>query len=165
MGVRLTGISLPWLGVQWEKTDGDRQIARRVITFLEDRRVLFGQRHYEDELHCIRSAIEIRSYLTREIGCTKPGGSLSESLKAMRAACRRFIDAGGPDACYFRGGRSSLEADHFSLALGDLRTLIGVHVALLAKSYTIEVEDYLASILPPEPIDDDDPSWMPGFGD
>lgn len=41
----------------WAKTPGDEAVARAVVTFLEDRRVLFGDRHMEDELHCVRSSV------------------------------------------------------------------------------------------------------------
>jgi hypothetical protein len=41
---RLTGISTPIAGVQWEHHDGDHEVVRRVLNALEDRRVLFGER-------------------------------------------------------------------------------------------------------------------------
>jgi hypothetical protein len=44
MSVRFTGVSLPWLGLSWEIKPGAADIAARVISFLEDRRVLFGDR-------------------------------------------------------------------------------------------------------------------------
>jgi hypothetical protein len=37
---RLTGLSTPLLGVSWQPTDLEVSPARRVIGFLEDRRVL-----------------------------------------------------------------------------------------------------------------------------
>jgi hypothetical protein len=59
-------------------------VARRVLAFLEDRRILFRDRHWEDEIDCINSAIQIRQYLTRELGPTRPDGSLASSLRAIR---------------------------------------------------------------------------------
>jgi len=53
MRYRLTGLSLPWLGAQWERVPGDKEVAKQTITFLENRRVLFGERHYEDALRDI----------------------------------------------------------------------------------------------------------------
>jgi hypothetical protein len=70
----------------------------------------------------------------------------------MRAAARRFVDSAGPDyRKWFDHGRRPFGVDPFSLALGDFRALMGVHVALLAKRYDLEVEDGLTSILPPTP--------------
>jgi hypothetical protein len=39
---RLTGISTPLLGVSWQPNYREVSAARRVIAFLEDRRVLYG---------------------------------------------------------------------------------------------------------------------------
>lgn len=160
MGKRLTGISFPWGGIQWETVEGDKHVARRVISFLEDRRLLFADRHVEDQHHCVASALEIRKYLGREISAAKPGKTLEQTLKAMRAAFRKFVEAAGPDAINFFGQRWHYEADPFSLALGDLRTSVGMHIAAIAVKFDLEIDDELASIVPPG---DDDPSWLPGF--
>lgn len=43
----------------------------------------------------------------------------------------------------------------------ELRSRIGLHVALIADYYGIEVEDELAEIFPP--AIEDDASFLPGF--
>lgn len=86
MGYRLTGLNGPFFGLSWEKTDGDKKTARSVVTFLEGRRLLFGDRHVEDEHHCVRSALAIRKFLTEQIDQAKPGKQLEASLKAMPSA-------------------------------------------------------------------------------
>jgi len=64
----------------------------------------------------------------------------------------------------FRHRDAPYAVDPLGLALGDLRTLVGLHVALIATGYDIEVEPQLAAIMPPPPDDtDDDPGWLPGF--
>jgi hypothetical protein len=149
--------------VHWEKADGDPDVAHRVMSFLEDRRILFGKRHCEDEIHCVRSALAIGRFLTNEMGRSGIGRSLRASLSAMRAACRQFIEAAGPDACNFRR-RQSVQADPFSMALGELQKLFGLHVAILAAGYDIDVEPQLRSIMQPALDDDGAPlDWMPGF--
>jgi hypothetical protein len=141
---------------------GDDEVARRVVTFLEDRRLLFGERHFEDELHCVHSAIEIRRFLTDELTKAKPGRSLAESLRAMRVAMRAFVDAAGLNARYF-SYHDQVGIDRFSLALGELRSLVGLHLALISDQYAIEMEPDLAQILPPDTSADDDLSFVPGF--
>ena len=160
MRYRLTGLSLPWLGAQWERVPGDKEVAEHMITFLENRRLLFGERHLEDEMHCVRSANEIRHFLTGQISTARTS-DLVESLRAMRAACRKFVDTAGPNVRNFRGEWQG--SNRFALALGDLRTLMGVQIARLAKQYDLAVEDDLAGILPPP--DEEDLAWMPGFDD
>lgn len=89
---RLTGISSPIFGVSWNPAPAEVTIARRVIAFLEDRRVLYADESIEVPSHCASSVIELRRYLTSEIQAL-PDGELSSSLRAMRAACRKFLES------------------------------------------------------------------------
>ncbi|WP_055483151.1 DUF6650 family protein [Sphaerimonospora mesophila] len=162
----ITGLSTSLFGIQWQKADTDRKIANRVVAFLEDRRLLFGDRHMEDEVHCVRSAIQIRAFLTEQLTQRHIGQELRQILKAMRAACRHFVDAAGPDGRNFEY-RMGLAGDNaFGLALGDLRSRMGFYIAAIATQYKIEVDEGLSAILPPPPEDsDEDLSWLPGFGE
>src|SRR6266545_3539177 len=101
MGYRVEGAGAFGFSLNWVKVAGDDEVARRVIIMLEDRRLLFGPRHAEDEMECVRSAEQIRRELTRELAEARPGASLASSLRAIRAACRRFMEAAGPGARYF----------------------------------------------------------------
>jgi RHS repeat-associated protein len=60
---RLTGISTPLVGVSWQPTDLEVSAARRVIAFLEDRRVLYAPEEMEVASHCVDSVLEIISAL------------------------------------------------------------------------------------------------------
>lgn len=164
MPYRPTGVGAFGFSLNWEKVPGDEHVARRVVTFLEDRRLLFGERHVEDELHCVHSAIEIRRFLTEELTKAKPGRSLAESLRAIRTSMRAFVDAAGPDARNFRYHHGHM-TDRFSLALGELRSLVGLHLAVIADQYGIDVEPDLAQILPPDVSADNDPAILPGWDD
>lgn len=162
MSYQSTGVGAFGFSLNWEKVPGDKEVARRVVTFLEDRRLLFGDRHCEDELHCVRSAIEIRQFLTDELAKAKPGKSLEQSLRAMRIAMRAFVEAAGPNAVKF-GYHHGHMTDPFSLALGELRSLVGLHLEVIANQYGIDIEPDLAQILPPDISSDQDLSFIPGF--
>jgi hypothetical protein len=158
--VRPTGFSLPpGFGIQWEFAEGDKAIARKVVIFLENRRLLFGERHMEDEMYCVRSAIEIRNWLTDLIPSARDGGGAEQSLRAIRAACTQFVNQAGPEARNFRGLYGD-GANLFGQALGQLRSLVGIQLALLVDRYKFKVEDDLLVIFPPS---DDQESWIPGF--
>jgi hypothetical protein len=149
-------------GVGWAVVPGDEAVARSVVSFLEDRRVLFGERHIEDEWHCVQSALECRRFLTDQIPQTTSGEPLEATLKAMRAAFRQFVERAGPNASNFQH-HHPYGVDAFSLALGELRSRVGVELARIAWRYKIDIDDELARIVPPEDNDESDPSWMVGF--
>ena len=160
MRIRPTGFSLPaGFGVQWEFAESDRDIARKAIIFLEDRRLLFGERHLEDELYCVQSAIEIRGRLTDLIASARQGGGVELCLREIRAACTQFVNKAGPGARHFQGYLGD-QANPFGQALGELRSLVGIEVARLVDKYDFEVEEDLLSIFPPP---DGHLSWLPGF--
>ena len=160
VGYDVTGFSTPFVGVQWTKTARDKDIARAVVVFLEDRRVLFADRHVEDEQHCVESVLQIRAFLTEQIKQTKPGKDLEVALRHMRSACRRFLEAAGPRGREFWHHPGSGH-DPFFLALGELRASFGAQLALILSQYPMRLERELASILPVED-DGEGLSWLPG---
>ena len=94
---RLTGISTPFGGASWQPAEMEIAAARRVIAFLEDRRVLYEPSEMEVPSHCVHSVIEIRHRLSDELGKLDSGSELAASLRAMRAACRKFLERVGTD--------------------------------------------------------------------
>ena len=88
---RLAGLNLG-PGAQWNPPEIELSKARRVLTQLEDRRVLYNPSSLEVPEHCVESVIEIRRLLSTELGGLEVGSTLANSLRAMRAACRKFLD-------------------------------------------------------------------------
>jgi hypothetical protein len=153
VAARLTGLSIPVFGVSWNPPPAEVTVARKVIAFLEDRRVLYNPFHMEDPGHCVSSVVEIRHSLTAELGNLTKSDGLAANLRAMRAACRKFLDGVVVQGESHAGpGRRGLAHDWvFMSALGELRGIIGLHVAVLAAQHGLDVEGELASILPAKP--------------
>ena len=95
------------------------QAACSVLAVLEDRRLLFGERHLEDEQHTLKSSFEIRSELTRVKQLGRAGNRVDTVIDAVRSACRDFADSAGPDARNFHPN-SRLGVQAYSRALEDL---------------------------------------------
>jgi len=116
---RLTGISVPIFGVSWTPPQAEVTVARRVLSFLEDRRVLYALRELEVPEACIGSVLEIGRYLTSEIqGLGDGSKELAASLRAMRAACRKFSIPVPPGEFQRQGSHGP---KWLSGALGELR--------------------------------------------
>jgi len=158
---RLTGLSSPVFGVSWNPPEPQVQVARRVVAFLEDRRVLFVPSEMEVPDHCVRSVLEIRRFLTTELQALDGGTELADSLRALRAACRKFMNTvdARSDIIVFGAHRGHWASWEFNGALGELRGVFGIHIAQLAAAYGLDVEGDLATILPGA-ADQDEPEAL-----
>lgn len=128
------------------------QVARRIIRFLEDRRVLYNDFVWEVPDECIQSALEIRKFLTVELGNLKEGSELAAPMRSMRAACRKFLNDMHCEFGTLTRPRFGNHYDFFT-ALGELRSSFGLNIASLAVQYGVDVEDELATVLPVEDVD------------
>jgi len=150
---RLTGISCPIAGISWTPPVDERDKAKRLLVFLEDRRALYRPYDMEIGAYVDSSVLEIRQRLTEDLQDLPSSSILAECTRAMRAACRKFLDR----SQHMHGARwHPLEAE-LHTALGELRAIVGIHVARIACAYGLEVRDELTTILPPE-MDTDEAS-------
>jgi predicted LPLAT superfamily acyltransferase len=97
--------------------------------------------------------MEIRRVLTTEIGKLDGGSEFAASLRAMRTACRKFLERVGVDgreAALYANQHGHWASWTFYSALGEMRGTFGVHLARVATQFKLDVEDKLASILPAE---------------
>lgn len=117
------------------------------------------------------SVLEIRSFLSDVIGQGRIAEELSGPLRLMRRYCVRFLervgtieDPRGAGRHLFREPRwrmhdavpvgDEAEVDGVQLrywfgeALGELRSGVGMQVAIVAASFGLDVEDDLARVLP-----------------
>lgn len=157
---RLTGFSTPIFGASWVAPPAERQVAAELLSHLEDRRVLYNPSDAESPAHCVSSVIEIRRLLSASLANLQGNGVLADHIRALAAASRRFLDRvqSRDDPDYFAvtspGHWRSWE---FLDALGQMRGIFGVHIAIVAARYSLEVHGGLAGILPSETKSDDLP--------
>jgi hypothetical protein len=142
----LTGISTPFFGVSWNPPETDRDVVRKLITFLEDHRALYNPYDIETPIFVSHSLLEVRKELTNILQRIGDNPDISPHLRAMRAACRKYLNEVGD---HWIPRHNFRDFEVFS-ALGELRAVFGIHVAQLAVKYGIDVEKELASILPIE---------------
>jgi len=151
---RITGISAFGFGMSWKAPGSDREIVRKVITYLEDRRVLFQDYNLGIALQVSGSLADVRKELTSALVEVAEGSPAAGAFRIMRAACRDFKSVPEPDFSRPGANRSELE-DAYIAALAKLRTTFGQQLTVLAYLYQIDIEKGLASILPPEPKNSD----------
>lgn len=148
---RITGFSIPAFGISWNPPEPEIDIAKRVLAFLEDRRVLYNPHYLEEVDHCVQSILDIRNFLTGQIGILDSESKLSAHLRGIRAACRKFLNdvqQGPHRARILRPYHPGALESAFFTSLGELRSSVGMHVAAIALMYGLDIEGELESILP-----------------
>jgi uncharacterized protein DUF6650 len=147
---RLTGISCPVAGVSWTPPVDEQDIGKRLLTFLEDRRLLYEDFHWEYGPHVVDSVQKIRERLTHDLEGISKTSPLGESISAMRVACRKFLTVTQPRGHGARKCRSSDFGPQLMTVLGEFRGVMGIHVTRIACAYDLQIEDQLADMLPDE---------------
>lgn len=140
--IRITGIG-PW-STQWEYLETNRDIARRVLADLEDRRVLFYTHGREDPEFCRRSAHEIRQLMKRELPKVEQGDDMDRALRAIRNAARDFVDEAGPNSQQFVQNMPAFER-----SLEDMRIAMAPYIRGMAVAYEVLIDHVLDENLPP----------------
>ena len=103
---RLTGLGGTVLGMggnaQWEIVETDAKVAQDVITFLEDRRVLYLPINVEVVECSMASVQELRKFLTDALQRTSPDSPLARNLSTHPRGLPRFHD---PNRCSWTSSR------------------------------------------------------------
>jgi hypothetical protein len=142
----ITGVSTPIFEVQWKPPSIDSSVAREIVVFLEDRRVLYGSVEHEGADYCRQSVEEIRTMLTSKIPLLTSNKDIQRLLRSLRSQCRKFCDEVGSRS--FPNLEGPVQKSILKRELQELRKICGKVVGSLAVSYGIDVEDELASIIP-----------------
>jgi hypothetical protein len=144
---RLTGISTPIGGISWTPPIDERDVAKQLLVYLEDRRALFMPYAMEVGPYVMDSILEIRQRLTKDLEKVSRSSVLGESLSAMRASCRKFLTETQDDPKRKRHWRMEglIWQD-----LGELRAICGLHIARIACAYNLTIEEQLMPILSEE---------------
>lgn len=147
---KLTGISCPVFGVSWNPSVSQRTVARKIITYLEGKRVLYEDLNDEFACSCVESVLEIKDFLTNQISDVKENSELETYVRGMRTACNTFLSKCHLErenkCAYCHAG--TIENMMFTIALGRLRASFGVMIGQIAKAFGVDVEDSLAQIIP-----------------
>lgn len=150
---RITGFSTPFGGMSWKAPADERDEVRALLSFLEDRRVLYNPMYLEIESQVSQSVIEIRRRCTEALGKLSNDSAGTAHVRAIRAACRRFLDLPKPQFKNVRHRTRDEFSPDFFASLGELRATVGAQIGALAVQYDVEIEQDLASILPIEDKD------------
>lgn len=140
---RITGLSLPIIGVQWSLGADERDAIRKLLMFLEDRRILYVDepkdlkelnRQHSNSSNEITSSVNlIRAELVKTRQSCSFDIKTSEVIESMQEACRRVMEGN-----YFISTNSHATSVWVQ-QVGRMRKLFGVSIFALSKSYDLEL--------------------------
>jgi len=134
----------------------EREAARKVIVFLENRRALYEPPDREVSEHLMASILEIRDHLNKLLESARLGEELGDPLKAITADCRDFLTAAQVDAAEEARIRR-FAPDGYDLRLLDMTALIalralretaGSSMGRIAAAYGLDVADHIDELIP-----------------
>lgn len=131
--------------------DLEKQIARKLFVFLEDKRVLYVSYEREELGYSQKSILNIRERLIKDLEqlADHPPSILTHSMKEMAAACREFMNK----TQNIRGDQAMVAFFHhdhnkdvivFFSALDRLRTIFRKNIATISTELEIEIPDLLS---------------------
>ncbi len=102
--LKIRGFSTPFVGLSWDISKTEKEIANEVLLFLEDRRALTGLRVNEfggsaftfNIEHCIKSILKVRDFLSEALNHVDIHSLVGKCMIELRYACRRFLNEIGP---------------------------------------------------------------------
>ena len=144
----ITGISCPFFGVSWNPSKSDREKIKKLLTYLEDRRVLFNPYHLEVPIWVSESIIDIRARITELLSEFDENSEVVEILRTIRSACRRYLDQ-----TYKVQSKDYMERMIIQNLI-EFRSVFGICVAKLSIMYGIDLEEEITEIIPL--LDDED---------
>ena len=153
---RITGISIPVFGVSWNPPKLEKQLAEKVIIYLEDKRILYNPYELEVPKHGIESINQIRAFLTEQLYDVERDSELSNILRAMRDACRKLLDMLTKSNLHLNNAYDiGLGAQMvFYSGVGELRGVFVLLIAKLLVMHGIDCESNLITILPLQYLED-----------
>ncbi len=126
----------------------EKQIAENVITFLENRRVLYDPIERRDPKHCISSVLVIRDYLEKKLEDLDRNSELAKQLRTMQLRCREFLDSTQKLNSRLSVPHGNFDTYVFSKSLRELQEAFGFCLFQITLTYRLHVEGKLTSILP-----------------
>lgn len=137
--------------------------ARDIVTFLEDRRVLYVTPEWENVNYSTESILKMREELLRLERNTQLNSPLHKYAEKMRKGCIEFLEMTEKlqksEAGYYKYNTDNYRI--FQAALGRIRRVFGNQLLYLSIAYDVDIDEDLASIIPT--ADNHKPSLLEEF--
>lgn len=140
MGIRITGIDVPFGGISWEYTETEKQAIQKLFFFLESKRLLTNPIEMEIKQWCIESALEIKRRLVDTLSECDFSKDTIGCIRSMIGACNDFLDrldTVKETGIIFKNEEGDWANSAFSSAMKQFRNVFRENINLLSSVYGI----------------------------
>jgi len=144
--IRIKGMSGFGFGISWDYSESEQAIAKKVISFLEFKRVLVNPAEMEIPEHCATSVIEIKNFLVGELPKVKDKKALQVCLREMCSACNKFLDelpTENRHKIIYKNTNGNWEDASYSRILKEFRDTFIECIKTITTEYKIEIPNKL----------------------
>ena len=92
MKYRITGVSVPFGGVSWEKCVSEKDRIEYLFLYLESKRILTNHISMELPSQCIDSVLEIKNVLVQVTQDISFSEASIDSIRHMIFSCNQYLD-------------------------------------------------------------------------
>ena len=140
MGIRITGIDVPFGGISWEYTETEKQAIQKLFFFLESKRLLTNPIEMEIKEWCIESALEIKRTLVDILSECDFSKDTIGCIRSMIGACNDFLyrlDTVKETGIIYKNEKGDWANSAFSSAMKQFRNVFRENINLLSSVYGI----------------------------
>ncbi|MBC3962874.1 DUF6650 family protein [Pseudomonas simiae] len=147
----LNGFSTPVFGLSWQPTKSEREVIRKLLVFLEDRRVLYVDErgasshavaHHGRPDWLSESVLQIRREANSALQTLEFSPHIASLLSGIQSACRELLDT--PPRVHHRGPQLTPVS---ITSLSSWQMSIAAAVAGLAMVYELDLEENLSRLV------------------
>jgi hypothetical protein len=149
---RVSGFSTPFGGVSWEPKQDEAEEIRKLLAFIEDRRVfhITDERNIEittgshkmQPKYVVDSIQKIREEITGSLRSMSFSAVTRGCLERMRAACRQYLDTN-----YVIVPTLVRLIEKRAKTIGEFRAAMGIEIARLCALHQLDVEEDLVPLV------------------
>ena len=88
---RVNGVSTPIGGFSFQPRESERELAQKLMKFLNNKRILYDLMEYEVLDHVVLSVQDVRKRLGEYLEEVDSESAIGKNMNSMQAACRTFL--------------------------------------------------------------------------
>ena len=143
MGIKITGVSSPVGGISWTYSESEEEKFRKLLCYLESKRLIVNPIEMELPDQCIQSAVEIKQFIVKmlcDFQFSREGEFL---LKELCAACNDFLNGIDPrklPQIIYKNDKGDWIDANFSSSMKTFRRKFRSNIKMMEEKYKLSFE-------------------------